>query len=194
MILAAGEGSRFSGKTHKLVAPLKKKPVVLWAVESALAAGFAETIVVMGAVDLAGILPSDVTVLLNHDWADGQARTLQVAVNYAGVVGHEAIVVGLGDQPFVPVEAWVAVGAASKPIATATYDGKASPPVRLHGDVWGLLPISGDEGARTLIRRRSELVEEIPCEGFATDVDTADDLATLNRRKLPEAFAHGIEQ
>lgn len=191
VILAAGEGSRFDGKTHKLLAPLKGRPVVSWAVEAALQAGFEETIVVGGAVDLADVIPAEATLLQNHDWADGQSRSLQVAVRYAEVVGHDCVVVGLGDQPFVPTSAWRAVAAASRPIATAEFGQDARPPVRLHADVWGLLPISGDEGARSVIRRRSELVERIPCEGSAADVDTVDDLASLNRRSIPEGLDHG---
>jgi len=191
VILAAGEGSRFDGKTHKLLAPLKGRPVVAWAVDAALKAGFDETIVVTGAVDLSDAVPGEATLVQNHDWADGQSRSLQVAVRYAEMSGHDCVVVGLGDQPFVPTSAWQAVAAASRPIATAEFGQDARPPVRLHADVWGLLPISGDEGARSLIRRRSELVERIPCEGSAADVDTVDDLASLNRRSIPEGLDHG---
>jgi len=191
VVLAAGEGSRFEGATHKLLAPLKGRAVVAWAVEAAMKAGFEEVIVVSGAVDLSDVIPAEVTLLQNHDWADGQSRSLQVAVRYAGLVGHDCVVVGLGDQPFVPASAWTAVAAASRPIATAEFGSETRPPVRLHADVWGLLPISGDEGARGLIRRRSELVERIPCDGSGADVDTADDLASLNRRSIPEGLDHG---
>ena len=62
---------------------------------------FDETIVVTGAVDLLDVLPDDVTVLRNDQWEDGQATSLQVAVAYAGSVGHRAVVFGLGDQPGV---------------------------------------------------------------------------------------------
>ena len=132
-MLAAGSGSRFTGCSHKLLTPVEGVPLVRRATESARAADFAETIVVMGETDLLGALPDDVTVLQNHDWADGQATSLQVAVAYAGSVGHRAVVFGLGDQPGVPESAWKAVGSEDHDLVVASFDGRHRPPVRVGG-------------------------------------------------------------
>jgi len=192
VILAAGEGSRFAGDNHKLLTKLDKKPIVTWAVEHALSAGFAETIVVSGCVDLSGVVPEEATLLMNHDWADGQARSLQVALTYATMAGHRAVVVGLGDQPLAPPEAWRAVALTPSPIATAEFAGVQTPPVRLDGDVWGLVPIEGDEGAKAIIRRRPELVVAVPCEGYAIDVDTLTDLQKVRSLvKVDQASKEG---
>ncbi|MDH3754856.1 MAG: nucleotidyltransferase family protein [Acidimicrobiia bacterium] len=176
VILAAGAGSRFEANTHKLLAPAKGRPLVCWAVEAAVEAGLDETIVVTGAVDLIDILPTDVTVVHNEDWAKGQAISLQVALRYAGMVGHEAVVVGLGDMPAVPASAWRAVAEAEGDIVTATFDGRRSPPVKLDGAVWPLVPMGGDEGARSLLRSRPDLVVEVSCDGEPLDLDTVEDL------------------
>jgi CTP:molybdopterin cytidylyltransferase MocA len=177
VVLAAGGGSRFSGDTHKLLADFRGRPLVAWAVEHALEAGLNETIVVTGAVDLHGVLPEGVTVIENARWEDGQATSLHAAIAEAERKGHGAVVIGLGDQPAVPPDAWRAVAASHAAIAVATYEGKRRNPVRLARTVWSLLPAEGDEGARTLMRRRPDLVGEVACVGDPADVDTAEDLA-----------------
>ena len=177
MVLAAGEGTRFTGEGHKLLASFRGRPVVRWAVDAALAAGLDETVVVTGAVDLVSVLPEGVTVLRNEAWESGQASSLRTAVDWARHRGHRSVVIGLGDQPLVPAEAWRAVGAAPRgPIVTATFEGRRRPPVRLDAAVWDLLPVSGDEGARVLMARRPELVVEVACVGEPADVDTLEDL------------------
>jgi molybdenum cofactor cytidylyltransferase len=176
VVLAAGGGTRYKGDTHKLLAPLRGRPVVTWAVEHAIAAGFAEVVVVTGAADLAGVMPAGARLVANPAWADGQATSLAVAVGEARRGSYAAVVVGLGDQPFVPPECWSAVGAAAGPLATATFDGVRTPPVRIARELWGELPTSGDEGARVLMRGRPDLVSEIACRGQAIDIDTVEDL------------------
>jgi CTP:molybdopterin cytidylyltransferase MocA len=163
------------------------------AIGRAIAAAVGDVVVVTGAVDLDEIVTAAteaaagepvpaVSIVRHPRWADGQASTLQVGVAEAERRGARAVVVGLADQPFVDPEAWRRVAAGTAPIAVATYEGRRRNPVRLDRSVWPLLPTSGDEGARSVLRVRPELVEEIPCPGSPADIDTLEDLASWQNR------------
>jgi molybdenum cofactor cytidylyltransferase len=175
IVLAAGGGSRFEGPTHKLVALFRGRPLVTWAIEAALGATVDEVAVVTGAVQLDDLVPEDVVVIENQSWGSGQASSLQTAVLWASGRGHDAVVVGLGDHPLVPSSAWTAVAATPSPVAVATFDGRRRPPVRLDRSVWNLLPTTGDEGARVLMRQRPDLVREVVCKGQPIDIDSLED-------------------
>jgi CTP:molybdopterin cytidylyltransferase MocA len=175
VVLAAGGGARFAGATHKLDAELDGRPLLRHAVDAAIEAGIGPIIVVT-AGHVRTPLPTSVTVVLNDSWQDGQMSSLRLGIATAQRMGARSVVVGLGDQPFVRPDAWRAVASATSPIAVATYDGRRGHPVGLQETVWDLLPNDGDEGARSLMRLRPELVIEVPCQGSATDVDTLEDL------------------
>ena len=146
-LLAAGIGSRYSGPSHKLLAQLDGEAVVQRAARSMVNSGLTDLLVVTGS-----------------------------APTWAHNGGFDALVVGLGDQPGVLSTAWRLVAASKAPIAVATYDGRVGNPVRLSSSIWPLLPDSGDEGARVLLRTRPELVERVACEGSPDDIDTIEDL------------------
>ncbi len=187
-VLAAGAGRRFLGTGHKLLAELNGEPVVQAAIEAAVTAAIGPVVVVTGAVDLTGVIerhrgaPVTVTAAHNPDWAVGQASSLHVAVREAERLGCDSVVVGLGDQPFVRPEAWTAVAASDAAIAVAEYDGRRGHPVKLHRSVWAELPTHGDEGARVVFRLKPHLVQPIPCQGSAADIDTREDLQSWQNR------------
>ncbi len=181
-LLAAGAGTRFHGETHKLWAPLHGRTVWEWALHRVTQAGFDHVVVVTGAIELT--LPPDpsgvTSIRHNPHWADGQATSVRVATATASELGADSVTIGLADQPFVTTEAWRAVRDTdpSWRIVVATYDGRPGPhPVRLHADVWPLLPETGDQGARSLLEVHPEWVCRVPCLGSVDDIDTVEDLA-----------------
>jgi len=177
VVLCAGGSRRFGPGQSKLLADFRGRPLVSWALEHAAAAQVGELIVVVGPTDLSHYVPVGAIVVANPAWASGQASSLQAGIEAARIRGHGAVVVGLGDQPLVPPEAWAAVAASGSTIAVATFEGRRAPPTRLEQSIWSLLPRDGDEGARVVMKARPELVEEVPCIGDAIDVDTAEDLS-----------------
>jgi molybdenum cofactor cytidylyltransferase len=183
VLLAAGAGSRFEGPNHKLTVTVDGRSVAERALTSALAAEVGPVVVVTGSVELT--LPAGdgrVDMVHNPDWASGQSSSLAAGLRRADELGADAVVVGLADQPFIDPEAWRLVAGAASAIAVATYDGARRNPVKLDRSVWSLLPAEGDEGARSLIRLRTDLVQEVPCPGSPDDIDTLEDLRTWQNR------------
>jgi CTP:molybdopterin cytidylyltransferase MocA len=175
VVLAAGRGSRFSGDTHKLLAPLGPggRRVVDHVLDAVTAAGLGRAYLVVGAVDVEGV-PPGVVVVRNPRWADGLATSLRAGIDAAAADGFGAVVVGLADQPGVPAEAWRRVGASPAPVAVAVYDdGGRGHPVRLAAAVWDGLPEAGEAGARGLLTGD---VAAVPCPGSLADIDTLEDL------------------
>jgi molybdenum cofactor cytidylyltransferase len=178
VVLAAGAGSRFAGPHHKLATELDGVPLLTRVVRVVLDAAVGAVVLVTGAhePELPAEVAARISTVPNPDWQLGQITSVRTGIDAARRLGADAVVIGLGDQPFVSPEAWRAVAASSSPIAVATYDGQRGHPVRLHASVWPLLPTRGDEGARAVIRLRPDLVEAVPCPGSADDIDTLEDL------------------
>ncbi|MGB0113861.1 MAG: nucleotidyltransferase family protein [Ilumatobacteraceae bacterium] len=184
VVLAAGAGSRFRAAGHKLSAELPataSEPaatVLERALTHALAADVGPVIVVTGAAPDA--VPPHLRSLVheqhNPRWSDGQMTSLRAGLERAATLGASAVVVGLGDQPFIDPSAWRTMAAATGRLAVATYDGTRGNPVRLDQSIWDLLPEDGDEGARAVMRVRPDLVSEVPCTGSPADIDTTEDL------------------
>lgn len=179
--LSGSQATNGGCSDHKLTAQFRGRPLISWALEAAAGAGFNQLYVITGAIDVTNIVAdvlgeTGATVVHNPDWAAGQATSLDAAVRAATADGHRAIVIGLADQPLVPTSAWRSVGAAAGDIVTASFDGARRPPVKIERSVWASLPRTGDEGARSVIRLRPELVSEIPCTGNPVDIDTLEDL------------------
>jgi molybdenum cofactor cytidylyltransferase len=192
VVLAAGLGSRWSaagGVGHKLTALLTDgTPVIAASVRHALE-GELPVLVVTGAVELAEQLAQfldgsgQLELVHNPRYETGQASSLRVALRHAERASYDAVVVGLGDQPWVPGALWQAVSQrllmSDRPIIVPQIDGLPGQPVGLRQDVWALVPGNGDAGARSVIRAQPHLVEELPWQGTLrdrTDVDTPEDL------------------
>ena len=105
VVLAAGAGSRFRGPGHKLDAAVGGRTLVDRAVGAAVSAGVGPVVVVTAGQLASDIHPSVVHVV-NDRWADGQITSLRRGIEAARELGAGAVIVGLGDQPFVTPDAW----------------------------------------------------------------------------------------
>jgi nicotine blue oxidoreductase len=190
IVLAAGAGSRFGG--GKLLASLGGRPLIAAVLDNLREAPVDEIIVVVGAD--AGRLREvceryGVRTVDNEEWELGQSTSVLAGLRACGAKTRAAVVL-LGDQPFVgarAVERLVAAFAGGARVAVATYGGKRRNPVLFSREVWPLLEtgLTGDEGARSVLRRHPELIVEVPCEGVGdpADVDTREDLRRMEEMR-----------
>jgi CTP:molybdopterin cytidylyltransferase MocA len=193
ILLAAGEGSRF-GQPKALV-ELDGQTLAERGVGLLRAGGADPILVVTGAVplELDGTLTVD-----NPQWRTGMGSSLRAALQALTEAGRGpeigpeigtavgAVVVALADQPLVGAEAVARLIAAYRDgasVAVAAYHGQPRNPVLLAREHWAevIATATGDQGARTFLRTRPELVTLVECgdTGRPDDIDTPADLARI---------------
>ena len=189
VLLAAGEGSRF-GRPKALV-ELHGQTLAERGVNVLRAGGARPILVVTGAVP---IELSETHTVYNPEWRTGMGSSLRAALQaLTGTgtgVGTEtdvgAVVVALADQPLVGAEAVARLIAAYRDgasVAVAAYGGQPRNPVLLAREHWAevVATATGDQGARTFLRARPDLVTLVECgdTGRPDDIDTPADLARI---------------
>ena len=179
VVLAAGAGTRFGGR--KQVAVLDGRPLLAHVVSVLQASPLAARVVVLGADadDIAGEVDlSGVRAVRCPGWSEGQSASLRCGLD--AVPDADAVVVLLGDQPWVSARAVAAVVAArveGADAVRASYGGAPGHPVLLERSLFpALRALRGDVGARDVLCDAA--VADVPCDGLGDprDVDTPADL------------------
>lgn len=189
ILLAAGRGKRFdpSGVQNKLLQTLgagaaKGDPVVVASAKNMLAALPRVLAIVRPGDDkvasLLGALGCEVRVCADADL--GMGESLVTAIEHTS--GAEGWVIALGDMPHVLPETIRALAATVERgarIAAPVYQGRRGNPVAFgHFHLPLLLALSGDQGAREILKTHA--VSEVPVDdaGVVRDIDTPGDLST----------------
>jgi CTP:molybdopterin cytidylyltransferase MocA len=205
ILLAAGEGSRF-GQPKALV-ELNGQTLAERGVNLLRSGGAHPILVVTGA---APVEVDGTHTVYNPAWRTGMGSSLRAALQAltgtgtgtasasAGGVATDAdmgldvgaVVVALADQPLVGAEAVARLIAAYRDgasVAVAAYDGQPRNPVLLAREHWAevIATATGDQGARTFLRARPDLVTLVECgdTGRPDDIDTPADLARITARR-----------
>ena len=194
VVLAAGAGSRFGG--GKLLAMADGRPILQHVLDRLAEAGLDDVVVVLGddmpPIEAAVEWRSERRVR-NADPASGLASSLRAGFE-ALDDDVDAVLVVLGDQPRLPLEALQAVMdapfAEAAPIVVPAYAAdRGRNPVRIARAAFGLVEASsGDRGLGPIIAANPELVLEIPVDGENPDIDTRADLV----RWLETAWADRV--
>jgi molybdenum cofactor cytidylyltransferase len=185
VILAAGTSSRL-GRAKQLL-QLGDRTVIEHVVDRALASDADRVIVVVGheAAKLTAALSSrDVAIVENADYAQGQSTSLRAGIRAAA--DADAAVLLLGDQPGIAtadidgvIAAWRERGS---PIVQTRYGKTRSHPTLFASSFFpDLLTITGDEGARSLVRTHIDALGtfESALPDPPLDIDTEEAWNTL---------------
>ena len=195
IVMAAGRGSRFYGRDHKLAQMLDDSTVLATTLRNAVASQLPVVIVTtVRFAELArrSLAAMDVIVLPEV----GEPVQPPLGVGYSIAMGVSARpdadgwVLLPGDMPMVRPETLRAVAAqlADHPVVCAQYKGKRGHPVGFAAELYSELAVlSGDIGAQRLVARYPALGLDVVDPGVLIGIDTEADLERA--RKLIGASA-----
>jgi CTP:molybdopterin cytidylyltransferase MocA len=174
VLLAAGASRRLGRPKQLLV--WQGEPLVRRAARAALDAGVDELIVVVGAERDAvaeALVGLDLRLVENERWPDGIGSSIAAGVRAASCA---AVLVLLADQPGVDAHLLTELIAgmeAGHACVACAYAGVVGVPALFSSpdDLAALRGLSGDRGARQLLRRNGAAVFAIAAEQAAHDID-----------------------
>ncbi|MEO5590199.1 MAG: nucleotidyltransferase family protein [Gemmatimonadaceae bacterium] len=181
VILAAGSSTRFG--SPKQLLEIDGQALLQRAIEAAIQAGLKPVVVVLGANAMMiapSLAESDaVSVVVNHDWENGQASSLAVGITAANNDRLRGVIVMLADQPGVDansLERLVGAFDNEHRVIAAAYSDTVGAPV-LFGMEYlpALTTLSGDHGAGGWLRAHPDAVTAIEMAEAALDIDTPAD-------------------
>lgn len=187
VILAAGMSTRFPG--NKLLYKINGKPLIAYAIESALNSMADEVIVVLGykADEIARVISNyDIVIVLNPEYEKGMSYSVRRGVR-AVYKWADAVIIHPADVAFAPPSAFNMVieeyNREKAPIVVAAYRGEKGHPILFSKELFNdILSISEETfglKAVTSKYRDKTLVVETGSREVTIDIDTVDDLKKL---------------
>jgi molybdenum cofactor cytidylyltransferase len=173
--------------TPKQLLEFRGRPLLLHAVEAALASSAWPVVVVLGAHaerirPLLALRP--VLVTENPAWPEGMAASIRAGVTTLQQFSRQldGALIALCDQPAfsaaVIAQLAAALEATGRGIAAARYAGRNGAPALFRREHFAALThLTGEEGARALLNDDPSRVAAVDLPELALDLDTPDDLA-----------------
>jgi 2-C-methyl-D-erythritol 4-phosphate cytidylyltransferase len=169
VVVAAGRGERLGADRPKALVPVAGRPLLVWALEGAAAAGFDEVVVVAPAEALAevsALAPGAVVV------PGGASRQESVAAGLAALPPVALVLVHDAARAFVPPRVFAAVVDALRAGAEAVVPGLAPPDTLRHLD-HGPVDRARVVAVQTPQGFRREVLERAHAAGGAAATDDA---------------------
>lgn len=184
-ILAAGASTRMGALKQLL--EIEGKPLLVRAVEAALASTTWPVVVVLGAEaeKIRSLLARyPVIVTENPAWSEGMASSIRAAVTTLQQFSRslDAALIALCDQPAFSTETIAqlvqAQATTGRSIVAARYSGRqGAPALFLREHFATLTALTGEEGARDLLNGPTSHVAAVDLPALALDLDTPGDVA-----------------
>lgn len=179
LLLAAGSARRMRG-ADKLLEPVEGAPVLRRAAEALLEGGAAEVVAVLrpgDAARAAALAGLPVRIVENAEAAEGMAASIRAGLRGAAPEA-DAVILALGDMPEVGAEHVRRLIAAYAPeagraiVRAVDEDGRPGHPVLFGRRFFeSLARLTGDEGAREVLRAHAEFAAEAPTPGRGARLD-----------------------
>ena len=194
VVLAAGQGSRYTGPGHKLHQELRAGETVLQrTIAQVRASGLPWVIVTTQAMkDPTQCLVSRLDQLVVLPERGVQGQVLPVGMGHSIAAGVSATgdapgwVLMPGDMPGVQPDTLRAVadGLGEQAVAFAQHRGRSGQPLAFSAELYSdLVGLQGDEGARRLVARYPAVGVEVPDPAVLESIDTLEDLQRLRERE-----------
>ena len=189
IILAAGESSRLGSPKQLLV--YSGATLLQHAIEAAQSSDAGIVIVVLGAnADLITdeLKPATANIVVNAAWKEGMASTIRYGLQTLVKLNPqaEAVIVMVADQPFVTADLLNNLMEVNRKEQRSIVAGK-------YGDTFGtpvlfgkrffpeLLELTGDVGAKSLVRKYMNDAAFVPFPKGDIDIDTMEDYKNLSK-------------
>lgn len=184
LLLAAGGSSRM-GRSKQLI-NYKGQTLIRRAAETLVSSGCDQIVVVLGDEnekyrdELAGL---DLIMSINKHWSEGMSSSIRTGLGtlLQTVPNLDAVIITLCDQPHVASESIDLFidqyRSSDTDIIAAEYNGITGVPALFSHTMFGdLAGLTGDKGARELIRLNADRTVGIKLPAAAFDIDTPEDL------------------
>tara|TARA_R110000772_G_scaffold90923_9_gene187295 strand:+ start:854 stop:1441 length:588 start_codon:yes stop_codon:yes gene_type:complete len=184
IILAAGYSKRFCADKRQAILSTGLK--LLDTTLQQIPDNFHQRLLVLhpGDEEFAGRYIPDWSICIAEDAALGMGHSLAAAMQQ--VKSCNAVLIGLGDMPYILTETYLSIRNALKdyPIVRPYWQGKAGNPVGFRIEFFEeLAELHGDQGARKLLEQHAKEVYRLDCpdKGVIRDIDSKAELSTDSR-------------
>ena len=191
IILAAGSSSRMGGGRHKLLLPLRNRPVLAHVLDAALASQARPVVLVLGHQSeqvrehiATQAAHSHLRIIENTNYLQGMSTSMRLGIQTLQSYGYmnsshseiDSALVLLGDQPLITaqdIDALIAAHRTSgKRVVASTYEGKRGNPILFDASLFPeLLEVTGDEGGRSVLERHRDEIATVEMGNPLANID-----------------------